>query len=171
MTENCFLEVDRFDFFSLRTEPQFASLIPKIISTICSIDIWYILIYIYMYLYITQIHLHIHTSWHLKKIINSYQNKQSTWFVQQKKSTVARWKYFCPKLAGLEGPFPSVLLRTPYGRKAEMGQSSSGFVFVVSFRGVFKWDPLFWGEHKVEEKKSMVILRDFAEKKVHCLGW
>ena len=26
---------------------------------------------------------------------------------------------------GLEGPFPSVLLRTPYGRKAEMGQSAS----------------------------------------------
>eukprot|EP00438_Fugacium_kawagutii_P027548 Skav207067 [mRNA] locus=scaffold1909:13284:16208:+ [translate_table: standard] len=42
---------------------------------------------------------------------------------------------------GAEGPFPSVLLRTPYGRKAEMGQSilvKQGYaVLVQDTRGRF----------------------------------
>ncbi|CAK9072146.1 132 kDa protein [Durusdinium trenchii] len=52
---------------------------------------------------------------------------------------VLRGSLLLPK--GLEGPFPSVLLRTPYGRKAEMGQSvlaKQGYaVLVQDTRGRF----------------------------------
>ncbi|CAJ1444904.1 unnamed protein product [Effrenium voratum] len=52
---------------------------------------------------------------------------------------ILRGSLLLPK--GLEGPFPSVLLRTPYGRKAEMGQSvlaRQGYaVLVQDTRGRF----------------------------------
>jgi len=52
---------------------------------------------------------------------------------------ILRGSLLLPK--GLEGPFPSVLLRTPYGRKAEMGQSvlaKQGYaVLVQDTRGRF----------------------------------
>eukprot|EP00913_Durusdinium_trenchii_P033104 g30994.t1 len=59
---------------------------------------------------------------------------------------VLRGSLLLPK--GLEGPFPSVLLRTPYGRKAEMGQSvlaKQGYaVLVQDTRGRFSSTTVAW---------------------------
>ena len=73
---------------------------------------------------------------------------------------------FLSALAGLEGPFPSVLLRTPYGRKAEMGQSTLGR-FVKSRPSpqgpVFKWDPFLEGSNL--DTNLMVSLLRFPLRK------
>ena len=46
-----------------------------------------------------------------------------------------RWDRACS--AGLDGPFPSVLMRTPYGRRSEMGQSSWPQIKVCRIRPCF----------------------------------
>ena len=125
---------------------------------------------IYIYLYITQIHLHIHTSLHLKiTSIHTKTNSQLDLF--NKKINGAR-SIFLTKVGRFGRSFSFSAAAHALWAQSRDGPKRLGIRFVVSFRGVFKWDP-FFGEDKVEAKITKIYgnFERFRRKTVHCLGW